>query len=67
MSLTQEIIQKIQDNRTVKHRLAIEFERSEQTINRWLKKNHSFLSKPVSIRIIMNETGLKRSEIMTNV
>jgi len=64
MSLTPEAISLIKSNTRLQNQLAVEFDRCETTIKRWIKANHKNLSSGAALRFIEQETGINKSQLL---
>jgi DNA-binding transcriptional regulator YiaG len=62
--ITKRAIDAIKDNEQIKSKIAMEYNRTVQTVNLWLKNRSKYLTSPASLRIIRKETGLTNEEII---
>lgn len=66
MKLSDKAITAIESNNKVKARLALAFDKSGFTIERWISHNevNGDLTKIASVQIITEETGLSEDEVL---
>lgn len=65
MQLSTEAIQAIKNKPRTYTVLALEFDKSEQTIRRWVESNDEMLTTPRAVSVIKSETGLKAKQILS--
>ena len=66
MQLSESAIQAIKKNPRIYTILALEFERTEQTVRRWVDVNDEMLTTVRAIEVLKKETGLKNRELLTS-
>ncbi len=66
MKLTNKAIDNIYENRDLRFELAMELDRSEESIRKYARDNedNGDLTKAAAIKIISEKTGLKTEEIL---
>lgn len=64
MTIKTEVLEQLKKNVRLKAKLAYEFEKHGATINRWIENNDPMLTTVAALRIIKEETGLKKSDIL---
>ncbi len=65
MQLTTGAIQAIKNKPRIYTVLALEFEKSEQTIRRWVDDNDEMLTTVRALSILKSETGLNKKDLLT--
>lgn len=66
MRISDKAIQELKSNLNLRNRLAYELKKSPRTIDRWIEENvyNNDLTKELAVKIIEEESGLSRSEIL---
>jgi hypothetical protein len=65
MSLTDKAIKNTLSNKALRAQLALKFDRTDQTIIKWIKSNHMYMSQTEAVDLIHRYTKIKKSEILT--
>lgn len=65
MILTNAALDTINKNMVCKNRLALEMDKSQYTIQRWINTNDEMLTTASALKVIREETGLSDDEILT--
>jgi len=64
MKLTNIALQTIIASKEIKHKLGLALDRSEGSINLYLRENKDDLTKAAALKVIREETGLTDEEIL---
>ncbi len=62
--ITEKAIKAIKGNESIKAKIAMDQNKTVQTINLWIKNRSKHLISPASLRIIRKETGLTNNDII---
>lgn len=65
--LTKNSIEQIKKNKRCRNRLAYELDINPRTLETWISKNDIMLTTDLALKIIREETGLRKSEILETV
>jgi hypothetical protein len=65
IKLKDEVVTNIRSNLRLKNRLALELDKSQITIQRYLDKNSDLLTTATALKIISEETGLEQSNLLS--
>lgn len=65
MKLSQKAIEHTLSNKALRAELSLKFDRTDQTIIKWIKANHIYMSQGEAVELIHKYTGIKKSEILT--
>lgn len=66
MALTDKAITNTLKNKPLRAELALKFDRTDQTICKWIKTNHIYMSQGEAVDLIHKYTELKKTEITTS-
>lgn len=66
MELTEKALAEIKKSKRLRGRLALELDRTDFTIIRWVESKNDNLTKASALKIIREETGLSDRELIKN-
>lgn len=64
MKLTQKALEAVRTNKRLRARLALALDKSDFSVQRWIKENSEMLTMAASLKVIREETGLNDEEIL---